>query len=214
VSAASTLVRGWVDLYTRGLPSELRDARRAEIESDLWEQAAEADGVGRAPLSVGSEMLARLALGMPADIGWRQAHRRGNTSSQRKEIVMREPRSGRIWTAIGTIWAALGFAFAVVLLIDIQSHHADRPGDVWAASVAAGVIMAGSAIALIGLLRIDRSPNSGRQMALVGAVVAGGTAMFLLSWMWVIGLVVAVPLAVIAIVRARQVTEARRSPSA
>jgi hypothetical protein len=208
------VVRGWVDLYTRGLATELRAARRAEIESDLWAQSEEADQVGRAPLTVEVEMLTRLVLGIPADIGWRHAHRRGNAPSPRKEIVMREPRSRQIWTAIGVVWAALGLAFAVVLLIDIQSRHADGPGDVSTASVAACVIMVGSTLALLGLLRIGRNPDAGRQVALVGALIAGGTAMLLLSWMWVVGFVLAAPLVVIAIVRARQVTEARRSPLA
>lgn len=214
MNAASSLVRRWVDLYTRGLATELRTARRAEIESDLWAQSEEADEIGRPPLSVDAEMLTRLVLGIPADIGWRLAHRLGNAPSPRKEIVMREPRSRQVWTAIGVIWAALGLVFAVVLLVDIQGHHADRPGDLWTASVAACVIIAGSALALVGLLRIGQNPTAGRQIALVGAVIAGGTAMLLLSWMWVIGFVLAAPLVVIAIVRAHQVTQAGRSPSA
>jgi hypothetical protein len=203
---AATLVRRWVGLYTRGLPAEVRDARRAEIESDLWSQSEEAALLGRAQRSVGTEMLARLVLGIPADIGWRQTHRRGNAPSNRKEIAMREPRSRQIWTFIGAVWAALGLVFAVVLLIDIQSHHADRPGDVIVASAAAVAIMLGTGLALVGLLRIDQNPATGRQMALVGAVVAGGTATLLLSWIWVIGIILAVPLVIIAIVRARQVT--------
>ena len=30
------LMRGWVRLYTAGLPPDRRDDRRAEIASDLW----------------------------------------------------------------------------------------------------------------------------------------------------------------------------------
>ena len=30
------LAHSWVTLYTRGLPAGRRDARRAEITSDLW----------------------------------------------------------------------------------------------------------------------------------------------------------------------------------
>lgn len=214
MSAASSLVRRWVDLYTRGLATELRDARRAEIESDLWAQSEEAAEVGRTPSSVGMEMLVRLVLGVPADIGWREAHRRDSATSPRKEIVMHEPRSRRVWTVLGAVWASIGIAFAIVLLIDIRSRLGDRPEDVTSASLAAGVIVVGSALALVGLLRIGRDPNGGRQLALVGAVVAGGTAMMLMSWVWVIGIVLAAPLVVIAIVRARQVTAAGRSPSA
>jgi hypothetical protein len=205
---AATLVRRWVGLYTRGLPAAVRDARRAEIESDLWAQSEEAEQLGQAPASVGIEMLTRLVLGIPADIGWRQSHGRGNAPSSRKEIAMREPRSRQIWTFIGAVWAALGVAFAVAGLIDIQSRHEDRPEDVVIASVAAVTIIAGTGLALFGLLLIGRSPTTGRQIAILGAVVAGGTAMLLLSWMWVVGIVLALPLVVIAVVSARQVTEA------
>jgi hypothetical protein len=127
---------------------------------------------------------------------------------------MREPRSRQAWTFIGAVWAALGFAFAVLLLVDIQSHNGDRPGDVIVASAAAVVIMLGAGLALVGLLRIARDPATGRQLALVGAVVAGGTAMLLMSWMWVVGIVLALPLAIIAIVRARQVTADGRRQAA
>jgi hypothetical protein len=204
---AAALVRGWVGLYTRGLPAEVRDARRAEIESDLWSQTEEAEYLGQGASSVEIEMLARLVLGIPADIGWRQAHRRGNAATPRKEIGMHEPRSRRLWTAVGAVWASLGIAFGVGGFIDIRSHVADRPEDVAAASAAAGVIVVGCALALLGLLRIGRDPNGGRQLALGGAVVAGGTTMFLLSWMWVVGIVLALPLVVVAVVSAHQVTE-------
>ena len=214
MNPASGVVRRWVAMYTHGLATELRDQRRAEIESDLWSQAQEAEQLGRTSASVGTEMLVRLVLGIPADIGWRQSHRRGNAVSSRKEIAMREPRSQQVWTYIGAVWAALGLAFAVALLVDIQGHHSDRPGDVLIASVAAVIIMAGTGLALFGLLRIGRDPATGRQMALIGALLAGGTAMFLMSWMWVIGIILALPLVVVALVRARQVTEAGRRQSA
>lgn len=209
MTAAPTLVRRWVNLYTRGMATELRDARRAEIESDLWAQSEEADMLGRAPRSVGIEMVTRLALGIPADILWRRSHRRANDDSSRKEIAMREPRSRQVWTMIGVVWAGLGLAFAVALLINIQSRPADRPTDVWIASVAAIGIIAGLALALIGLLRIRRSPTTGRQMTLVGAAIAGVATAILLYWMWFVAIVLALPLAIIGVVRARQVMEAR-----
>jgi hypothetical protein len=37
IVGAASLVRSWTWLYTCGLPAAVRDARRAEIESDLWE---------------------------------------------------------------------------------------------------------------------------------------------------------------------------------
>jgi hypothetical protein len=56
------VVRWWTRFYTAGLPVDLRDARRAEVESDLWESVS--DG---AP---SRHILARLALGIVDDLTW------------------------------------------------------------------------------------------------------------------------------------------------
>jgi hypothetical protein len=56
------VTRWWTRLYTVGLPADLREARRAESESDLWESVS--DG---APAR---HILARLALGMTDDLSW------------------------------------------------------------------------------------------------------------------------------------------------
>ena len=39
---AIAAVRAWTTLYTCGLPTGQRDARREEIESDLWESVHDA----------------------------------------------------------------------------------------------------------------------------------------------------------------------------
>jgi len=56
------LTRWWTRVYTAGLPVDLRDTRRAEVESDLWESVS--DG---AP---SRHILARLALGIADDLTW------------------------------------------------------------------------------------------------------------------------------------------------
>ena len=40
---AITVTRWWTRVYTLGLPADLREARRAEIESDLWESLHDPD---------------------------------------------------------------------------------------------------------------------------------------------------------------------------
>jgi hypothetical protein len=60
--AAVGMARWWTRIYTAGLPVDLRDARRAEVESDLWESLA--DG------SPSRHILARLALGVVDDLSW------------------------------------------------------------------------------------------------------------------------------------------------
>lgn len=70
-SPIAGLVRGWVSLYTRGLPADARAARRDEIDDDLWCEHAEAAGAGRSARSLDADLFLRLLFGMPADVSWR-----------------------------------------------------------------------------------------------------------------------------------------------
>jgi hypothetical protein len=63
VRVSDRLARLWVALYTRGLPVDRRDARRAEITSDLWEHLHDDD--------VTASVLRRVLAGVPADLSWR-----------------------------------------------------------------------------------------------------------------------------------------------
>jgi hypothetical protein len=74
--AALALVRGWTHLYTAGMAPAVRDARRAEIESDLWEFHEDTRRRGYPPSLIGAHMLLRLVLGTPADLFWRAEHAR------------------------------------------------------------------------------------------------------------------------------------------
>ena len=69
---AAALVRGWAAVYTWGMPADLREARRAEIDSDLWECQQAEPSNGRLPLQIA----ARLLLGMHDDLAWRGEQRR------------------------------------------------------------------------------------------------------------------------------------------
>jgi hypothetical protein len=66
---AMTVVRAWTRVYTYGLPPAERIARRAEIDSDLWESKHDPDASrgGWAAMQV----LARLLIGIPDDLAWR-----------------------------------------------------------------------------------------------------------------------------------------------
>jgi TonB family protein len=61
-------VRGWTRLYTWRLPPAVREARREEIESDLWESSHD-DGMTQAEIAI--QMVRRLMLGIPDDLAWR-----------------------------------------------------------------------------------------------------------------------------------------------
>lgn len=75
LETAVSLARGWCKGYTRGLPPDERTARRAEIESDLWEHQAHGRATGVAAADVGFDILVRCATGVPADIAWRRSVR-------------------------------------------------------------------------------------------------------------------------------------------
>jgi hypothetical protein len=75
-SPIAAVIRGWVSLYTRGLPADARAARRDEIDDDLWCEHAEAAAAGRSARSLDADLFLRLLFGMPSDITWRLAYRR------------------------------------------------------------------------------------------------------------------------------------------
>jgi TonB family protein len=63
-------VRCWTRLYTWRMPPAVRDARREEIESDLWESSHD-PAITQAELVV--QMVMRLTLGLADDLAWRFA---------------------------------------------------------------------------------------------------------------------------------------------
>lgn len=69
------LVRWWVRFYTLGLPAVDRDARLAEIESDLWEQIESARSEGTSVTLTSLHLWSRLFLGIPMDLMWRTSER-------------------------------------------------------------------------------------------------------------------------------------------
>ena len=69
---AIAIVRAWTSLYTWRMSATLREERRAEIESDLWE--FQHDRTESGSLEIAAQMLLRLVLGVPDDLGWRLEH--------------------------------------------------------------------------------------------------------------------------------------------
>lgn len=61
------VAEGWVAFYTRGLPREVRDARRDELRSDLWEHLQHASSDRRWSIQV----IGRVVRGMADDLWWR-----------------------------------------------------------------------------------------------------------------------------------------------
>ncbi len=70
-NSANAIVRGWTRLYTAGTPAGAKERRRIQIESDLWEEAAEASAAGLPQGLLFVNIVGRMIRGMPADILWR-----------------------------------------------------------------------------------------------------------------------------------------------
>jgi hypothetical protein len=70
--AALKIVRAWTAVYTWRMQPSQRSARRAEIDSDLWE--FQQDVVGRGDLASAVHVLLRLVCGVPDDVAWRIEH--------------------------------------------------------------------------------------------------------------------------------------------
>jgi hypothetical protein len=103
------LVTLWTHLYTIGLPAAVRDARRDEIASDLWEHWQDADAACASPVTVAAVTIARLVLGMPADLSWRVATSRQTGPSQAPSLprMHTRPTSASIASALWSLafWA-------------------------------------------------------------------------------------------------------------
>ena len=76
LTIAMAIVRGWTRLYTCRMDPALRDERRAEIESDLWESQEDVRWAQREPAAVAGDMLVRLLRGASDDLFWRVEHAR------------------------------------------------------------------------------------------------------------------------------------------
>ncbi len=66
---ALALTRAWTRLYTYRMPQEAREARRAEIDSDLWEWEQDLRATGRGVDA--AHAVARLLGGVADDLSWR-----------------------------------------------------------------------------------------------------------------------------------------------
>jgi hypothetical protein len=163
-SVPAALVRRWVACYTIGLPDELRDMRRAEVDDDLWSQAHDADP-SEPPGS--GDVLARLVFGMWADITWRLEQRYRDRTHQLPRSVSMTMRALAALSIIG------GTALAIASVI---SGRFDPTGPValWRILFVTG--FGGLAIGIWGLVaRLNDRMGAG--VTLLGLLGGAGGAM-------------------------------------
>ena len=112
IRRATAVARGWVRLYTLGLPGELRETRRAEIESDLWEHERDARDNGTPAVIAAMEIVLRALMGVPHDLSWRfdAIHTRRGGHLDRRVLTMALSQGQIRWMGLagvlgGVLWA-------------------------------------------------------------------------------------------------------------
>ena len=110
-SPVAGLVRGWVSLYTRGLPADARAARRDEIDDDLWCEHAEAAAAGRSARSLDTDLALRLLFGIPSDVSWRLAYRAKVPSGLERQSSMSTRTLGMLAMVVGLTFGTLFILF-------------------------------------------------------------------------------------------------------
>jgi hypothetical protein len=96
IGLVCAVARLWVRLYTRGLDPAARDARRAEIECDLWEQR-HAECGRRRPFLTAFDVVGRVVRGAPSDLSWRRENRIRGAAARRLRVLGAAARRHR-WT--------------------------------------------------------------------------------------------------------------------
>jgi hypothetical protein len=189
VSIAIGAVRTWVALYTFGLPSNLRDERRTEVDCDLWEQRLSAHLQGERALATAGEVVLRLILGMISDIMWRVQASLSARSD--RSMKVNESLTARGLFCVALVVAALPLVFG----LSIMARYPEPAGVLY------GLGQALSAGILIGGLAFSSTrPQLGLAMVALG--VLGVTAF--MFWMFMITIPVGILLLGVAYYRAHQ----------
>jgi hypothetical protein len=200
---ATDLTRWWVSVYSRGLPEHERAARRAEIDSDLWEHTHVGAESGQRPADTGFEILTRLLLGIPADLAWRQAlahpasQRRPSTSHERPITTRGITMLRRLVAVVAIVLTATSGLF---LLYNGLGMLTDEGREAWMLRFGLWETATG-AVLLVGLLATARWPRVGTALIALGALVAAATH----YWMAFIGVPLAIIIIVAAVMRARTI---------
>ena len=162
--------RTWVRLYTHGLRPGLCEARRAELESDLWEHTRAA---GEGPSATTAfEIAARLVVGIPADLSWRvkSGTKRHRTAQRSGTMLSKVKKHGMV-----ALTGALGVWYLFIGITAPLSAYWE--GDT--AGKVASVTLCGLAgtVVIAGLVGRRNSKRWASPALAVGAVL-GAVFMF------------------------------------
>lgn len=182
------LTRAWCKTYTRGLPEGDRAARRAEIESDLWEHQDDGRIHDAIPVDVGFDILVRFVTGVPADITWRRGARIG----RRESSAAFTPRLGKgrkmATRLFVTFSAALAIVLGAFLLLNAVGMFLEGGNDYL--PYALSQIVSGAVL-------IASVPVGARSPRKAAGLVAVAVVLYAVVHIWMV--VIVVPLAVILV---------------
>ena len=194
-------VRGWVHTYTAGLQPAVRDARREEIEADLWEQSKEAVLLNRSQSELSSNVLLRWILGIPDDVVWRVGQLRKGNDSGTKETAMVESSTSRTMAfgigGLALVLLAAALAWTVIHQIDRAQADYDWTGSTWWVAWVIQPLVIGFIVGGFRIMR--RAPSLGVFLVVVASAASAVT----LFWL-IIPPLVAIAVSVYAIRRARR----------
>jgi hypothetical protein len=168
---AAGLVRRWVGIYTRGLPAEIRQDRRDEIDDDLWSQVRDAAESARADESLTGEIVIRLVFGIPSDLSWRAEQRH----VARKQVALeRSPTMGGRVSAVLAMVGGIGWVtWPIPQALVGREWPADNPAVSWLLFITVVLGMWMLAAATFGLVATfqDRIRGGAAFLGSLGAAV-------------------------------------------
>jgi hypothetical protein len=116
LEVVSALVRAWTHLYTSRVEPRIRDTRRAEIASDLWEFQQDPER-GTYPAA---HVLARLLIGIPDDLVWRAEHTAARSTHA-------HPRLRFVAWTLATVIVAAAIFILPLMTADTLPPLPDKP---------------------------------------------------------------------------------------
>ena len=155
------LTRAWALLYTRGLPTDRRAARRDELDSDFWEHEAWGAATGRSAGRIALEILGRLVAGIPADLSWRRLEGR-NARHQSPRSAGGETMDNSVNSGMVALTSVIGFG-TVALGIMVTFFDGER--------AQGGLLVVAGLLILGGLVAMHRGVRGARGIVALGTIV-------------------------------------------
>lgn len=156
MTATPRAVHVWLAVYTFGLPHDVAAERRAEIESDVYEQLH--SDLGSTRLGSRLSVIGRAARGAADDIYWRREERR---------IMKQQPLASgshglrSAWSAVTQAWFAPAAAILVLVYLALAVGIAlERDGTMPGRAVGPILVLA-FACSLVAGLRMRRVQRAG-----------------------------------------------------